>query len=212
MVEGRVQASVVIPAFDEREHGQTGLLARPIAEAVGPLGLQGSEEALAQGVVIAASHPAHRPQDASLSAPLPEGHRGVLAPSIGMMHDLAGLTSLHRLIEGVEHESGPAMCLHRPADYAPTAEVDHYCEVQHALCGRDLRDVGHPYLGGAEAVKSCWTRSGAGSATGGRGWGGPGRLRRLTPCRPAARISRAARLRLINTPAARSAARTRGAP
>ena len=64
---------------------------------------------------------------------------------------------------------------------------------------------------GSEASKRRWTRSGATVACGSlrvvqR------RFRRVTPCKPSARISRATRRRDTVTPCARSSAHTRRAP
>lgn len=64
---------------------------------------------------------------------------------------------------------------------------------------------------GPPAVKSRSTRSGAGRAFSLRRVVRIDR-RRLTPCKPAARIRRATRLRLTSLPAADRSIRTRGAP
>jgi len=65
---------------------------------------------------------------------------------------------------------------------------------------------------GAVAVKSRFTRSGAGRASGSRRVVVHVPLRRLTPAMPVSRIRRAIRLRPCLSPPARSSAWTRGAP
>jgi hypothetical protein len=78
----------------------------------------------------------------------------------------------------------------------------------------DEGEDGDPGLGlGAEAAAAKLRATGSGAA------GSPGSrrvvptpLRRLTPAKPATRISRATRLRPTRHPSARSSACTRGAP
>jgi len=65
---------------------------------------------------------------------------------------------------------------------------------------------------GFSAVKSRSTKSGAGRASASRRVVARVPLRRLTPAKPAPRISLATRLRPTGRPSARSSAWTRGAP
>lgn len=81
----------------------------------------------------------------------------MLPPSIGVMHDLLGPATLLCLIEAVEHVRGLAVRLHRPADHAPTLEVDHYCEVQHALCVEIcVMSATHTCRGGKVLLEATW--------------------------------------------------------
>ena len=91
------------------------------------------------------------------------------------------------------------------------AGVQHDGEVEEAGPGRHIGDVRHPELVRRVRVKLRSTRSQAGR-TRRRGSWFASPLRRLTPARPLAFISRATRLRPTWMPSSASSAWTRGAP
>ena len=94
---------------------------------------------------------------------------------------------------------------HRPPHHPAAEHIEYDGQIQESRRGRDVGDVGHPQPVRASASKRRSTKSGAG-----RAWGSRrvvrGPLRRLTPAKPASRITRATRLRLTGTPSATSSA------
>ena len=46
----------VVPAFDELEEVQPGLLVSPVGASVDPLAVEGGEEALTHGIVVAVTN------------------------------------------------------------------------------------------------------------------------------------------------------------
>ena len=173
-----------------------GAQRRPIEE----LALKRGEEALAQRVVIAVSDRSHRGPYAGVATPLAEGERRILTSLIRVMDDGSRLPLLYGHVEGREHEGRAQMRLHRPADDTATPGIEHHGQVEESTPGRDVGDIGDPELiraGGRErSLHQVGCRAPA----------------RLTPRKPAWRISRATRLRLTRVPVATSSAWMRGTP
>src|SRR5690349_14629511 len=114
-----------------------------------------------------------------------------------------------RHLQRVQHQFGPQMVGHRPADNLAAPGIQNYCEIEKtAAVGTKVMSATQSWFG-RKALKSRSTRSGAGLTSLFR------RVvtrRRLAPINPPARISRAMRLRPCFSPPARSSACTRGAP
>jgi len=136
----------IVPPFHELEdrHSRLGLRFEPLA--VEQLTFQGREEALAQGVVVAVAGRPHRGADAGLLASFSEGDRGVLTSLVGMMDDRRGTAAPQRHVQGIEHQLGAQMCLHRPSHDPPGEGVQNHRQVQEPGPRRDVGDVGHPEL------------------------------------------------------------------
>src|SRR5205807_10280496 len=96
-------------------------------------------------------------------------------------------------VEGVEDEVGAQVRRHRPAHDAAAPGIEDDGKVEEAGPGRDVMSATQR-RSGPGALKSRSTRSGAGRASRSR-MVVRGLLRRLTPAKPSARISRATRLR-----------------
>src|SRR5688572_28257044 len=97
----------IIPSLDIVEDSQACLGVALKAVTVQQLTLQGSEEALTHGIIVAVSHGPHRQPDTRLTAALAEGKRGVLSTMVGVMdnHLWPSLTEGH--VQGLEHQFCP---------------------------------------------------------------------------------------------------------
>ncbi len=188
-------AAWVVPAFDEVEKGEARVGPGAEAVAIEQFALEGREEALTHGVVVGVAHTAHRRPDAGVTTAPSKGERRVLTPLIGVMNHIGRAALRDRHVERGQDELGAKMGRHRPADDAPAPRVEH---------DREIRS-------GPVAVKCRSTRSGAGRAIASRTVVRHG-FRRLTPCTPACRMSRATRLWPAGRPRAASSAWMRGAP
>ena len=120
-----------------------------------------------------------------------------------MMHQTAlGTSSLKCLLERVDDEIGTEVVLERPADNATAKAVHDYCEIQPALPGAQVGDVGDPKSvrgrGPEVALDEIVGDTHARNANG-RAATAPFTV----PLMPACRISRSTRLRPTATPSAR---------
>jgi hypothetical protein len=77
-----------------------------------------------------------------------EVERGVLAAAVGVMHQPAriGFAAGERHRERVDDELRVLVWPGRPADQAAVAEIADAGEIEDALVGRELGDVGDPAL------------------------------------------------------------------
>ena len=106
-----------------------------------------------------------------------------------------------------EHQVGGHLLADRPADDAPAPDVEHDGQEDEAGPGRHVGHVGHPELVRARRPRTCASPDPAPDvASGSRRVVTTKPRRRLTPRRPAARISRATRLRPTRVPSSRSSA------
>src|SRR5262249_39058410 len=144
--EGGVATVRVVPALDEFEDGQARLNLGVEALAIEELALERREEALTERVVVRVADGSHRRPDAHLAAALAEGERRVLAALIRVMNDVDRAALREGHVEGLEHEFGPEVCGHCPANDAAAPGVEDDGEVQKAGPGRDVGDVGDPEL------------------------------------------------------------------
>ena len=107
---------------------------------------QGREERLRDGVVEARADGAHRLRDPGVVAGLPERQTDELPAVIGMM-DRSHRGSARRdgHLQRVDDELLAHVRRHAPADDPAAEEILHRGEVQPALTGPDLLDVGRPH-------------------------------------------------------------------
>jgi hypothetical protein len=94
------------------------------------LALEGGEEGLGHGVVVGVADTAHRRAHASLLAAESELDRGVLAPLVGVVDDVAGLALLHGELEGVDDQLRAQMGLHGPADDTSAPGIENHGQVE----------------------------------------------------------------------------------
>src|SRR6266536_3090562 len=145
VAESGVPAQRVVPGLNPVEDRRLRFLTRLERAAAEQLLLERGVEALADGVVVAVTLRAHRLRDPGLAQLLPEDQRDILRPLIRVMDQLVGrLASADRHLERVDDELGLHVGAHRPADDLAAEAVDHRGEVERALPGRDVLDVGGP--------------------------------------------------------------------
>ena len=134
----------VVQALDELKDGHAGLCLGPETGPVDQFTLQGGEEALTHGIVVAVAHGAHGGTHTGLTAPLTESQGGVLGTLIGMVHDLVRppLTECH--LQGIQDQLGSQMRGHGPPDDPAAAGIEHNGKEQEPRPGGDVRYVGHP--------------------------------------------------------------------
>ena len=114
-VQGGVDAVAIVEGLDVVEDGQAGAVG--VGEHFALLGLEGAEEALHGGVVMAVAPGAHALAQAMAGEQLPERPTGILDAAIGM-HDEPGLPVAggQGLLEGGGHQRGLQGAAQAPAD------------------------------------------------------------------------------------------------
>src|SRR3954469_2473708 len=90
VAEGRMSSVRVVEAFDEVENRIASVVVIAKARSIDQFTLEGGEEALAHGVIVAIADGAHRRSYARLVTAFAELNRGVLAALVGVMNDLCG--------------------------------------------------------------------------------------------------------------------------
>src|SRR5215472_6329777 len=128
-------ATWIVPTLDEIEDANPRLLRCAERDAVEQFALQRREEAFAQRIVVAIADRAHRRTDASFSTATAEAHCGVLTALIGMMNDVVWLSLRDRHVQRRQHELGPQMRRHRPADDPATPDIQDHGQKQRARRG-----------------------------------------------------------------------------
>ena len=202
VAERGVAALAVVPGFAPREDGEPRRSAGGPDPGIGHLGLTGDEAALDQRVVQALAGPAHRADHTAGDTRNLVGRR-VLGPAIGVMDEShAGAPGAEGHREGAEGEFRAQVVGHRPPHDAARVGVEEHRQVGQPACVAMSVLSPHQRRSGAGARKSRATRFGAGVCVG-SAIGGGAPARRWPPTRPAARISRATRVRAQRTPAAR---------
>src|SRR5712692_8736609 len=138
IVERRVAAMGVVPAFDELEDCHAGLDLGFEAAAVEQFTFERGEEALAHRVIEAIADGAHRGSHAGLTAALAEGDRSVLATLVRMMNHGGGPTLPEGQVERLQHQFRAQMGFHSPADDSAAESVEHHRQVKKPGPGRDV--------------------------------------------------------------------------
>src|SRR5579884_1131167 len=124
VAQGRVPAMGVVEALDVVEDGRSRLGACPEDVPLEQLTLQGGEPRFGDGVVKAIAATAERRHNACLLTPRPKGNARILAAVVRMVNHAGGGTPIpERHVQGREHELGPKMIRHGPADDLPTEDV-----------------------------------------------------------------------------------------
>ena len=133
----------VVPPLDKGEYFPTGVRGRRERVLIHALALQRREEALAQGVVAAITHRAHRALHLGLGTARPKHTRGVLAALVGVMNhaDRLALFDSHR--EGVGHQLRGHLRPHRPAHDPAAEHIQDHRKVQRRAMGVNVGNVRH---------------------------------------------------------------------
>lgn len=197
---GRVSSTGVVEAFDEVEAGGLGLGAGGEVAAVEQFALERGEEALGDRVVVAVADRAGGRAYAGFAAAPAEGERRILASLVAVMDRTGARPAVpDRHLERVDDQLGAQVLGDRPSDDLSGEHVQDDGEVEPALAGGHVGDLGGPGPVRCGAVKSRSTRSCGGNAEVSRRVS-PRFPRRCTPSRRDWRMSRATRLRPIRMP------------
>jgi hypothetical protein len=104
IVQGRVSTMGVVPCLDGLEDGHAGLGRGLEPAAIQQLALQGDEEGLGHGVVIAIPDRAHRGAYPGGLTAVSEGDGGVLTALIGVVDDLLWPALGESHLQRIEHQ------------------------------------------------------------------------------------------------------------
>jgi hypothetical protein len=139
----------IVPTFDEFKHCLAcfGLCVED--SAIKQFALQGSEEALAEGVVETISDRAHRRTDAGISTALAKRQGSVLAALIGVMDDIFRVTLLDRHLQGVHYQGSLELRGHRPTDNFAAPGIHDHSQIQPTCPGRDVSNICDPQTVGS---------------------------------------------------------------
>ena len=118
-----------------------------IVPAVDELRLERVKEALHRSIVIAVALAAHRCPETDGSHQLAVIRRGILNAATGMV-DQAGTWPLRRdrHPQGRQGQVGAQMVRHRPADNPAAVQIHDGGQIEPALIGLDVGDIGEPDL------------------------------------------------------------------
>ena len=108
------------------------------------LGLGEPVDRLGQRVVEAVADTADRGLAACLCETFGVADRQVLGPAVAVVdqpHALAGVAIMHRLLQGIEHESGMRRSADPPADDLAGIGVDDESHIDKRLPGGDAGEV-----------------------------------------------------------------------
>ncbi len=161
IVDRRMQALRIVELFDPVDQIEPALCTGCVMPAMHPFDFKRLEEAFHRGVIPAigaSTHVLHHPVLIDQFAML---ITRVLNAAIGM-HD----QTWRRLAAPVGHRQGVAdeLCFHplahRPADNLATAQIEDAGQVEPALVGGDVGEVGKPRPVDRPAVASTFATSG----------------------------------------------------
>jgi hypothetical protein len=111
------------------------------------LGFVEAIDGLGESVVITVADAADRRFDARLRQALGVLDRDVLHAAIGMMDEATALERtpvMKRLLQRVENEARMGRAADSPVDYAPSESINHKGDVNEAVPGQDIGEVGDP--------------------------------------------------------------------
>lgn len=147
-VADRLQQALVVEPIDPFEGlVLDGLAGLPRAEPVDDLGLEQSDHALGEGIVMAVADAADGRLDAGLRQPLRVADADLLRSAVAVVDQALGRpASMQRLLQGVEHEARRWVPADPPADDPPGEGVDHEGDVDHAGPGAHVGEVRDPQL------------------------------------------------------------------
>src|ERR1700688_522659 len=124
IVERRVAAMGIVPAFDKVEDCHARFDLSFEAAAVEQFAFERGEKTLAHRVIEAIADRAHRGPHAGLLTTFTEGERSILAAMIGMMDHAARTALAEGHVERLEDQLGTQRGLHRPTHDAPAEHIE----------------------------------------------------------------------------------------
>lgn len=144
----------------------SGLISRFIGSASNSFPLEQLKEAFSYRIVVAvssAAHAAHQPVCVQKVLPL---FAGELAALVRMHnHLLLWFASPNRHQQGIDNQRSVNSRTHEPAHNLHCEQINHYSQIQTALMGANVSDVGDPGLIGLGHCEFCSRRFGAACAT-----------------------------------------------
>lgn len=143
--EGRVDALPIIVSLDVGEQVAPGLVPGRPSSLVDELDLMCMEEALHRGIIVTTAGSAHGGRRLHVSELLAIGLGCVLAAAIRVADE----TSPRSLPLGGHHQSrrrqfGPHVLAYGPADDLASGEIEDGGQVEPALAGGQIGDIGEP--------------------------------------------------------------------
>jgi hypothetical protein len=112
--------------------------------AVEQFTFEGSEEALAKGIIIAIADGAHGGADPSCPAAATKGKGGVLAALIRMVDDTFWMALLNGHLQCLQDELSAQVSSHRPTDNPTAPGINYDGQIQKPSPRSDERDIRHP--------------------------------------------------------------------
>jgi hypothetical protein len=153
----------IVPTFDEFKHGLACFWLVVEGTAIEQFAFQGSEEALAEGIIETIADRAHRRADSGCATALAKRQGRVLAALIGMMDDVFWATLLDRHLQGIHHQRGLEVSGHCPADDFAAPGIHNNGQVQPSAPSRNVGDVCDPQmigrLGSEITLDQIWGRT-----------------------------------------------------
>jgi hypothetical protein len=154
----------MVEDFNGLKERAAGLNVRGEGPASKELTLQGGEEALRHGIVVAVADRAHRAADACGLTALAEKERGLVAAVIRVVDEPVPWSPVpDGHLQRSDDELGAPMIRHGPPHDAPAERIEDESQVEEpvALC-RHVGDVGDPQLIGRArhncALNQIWRR------------------------------------------------------
>ena len=147
-----VDPRTIVIAFDISEQVAPRAIAIWVFAVVDELGFEGAKEALHWRIVPAVRLAAHRLGDGGSLQDIAVVAGGVLAAAIGMM-DQAGSRALSLDCHGERGDGqfGTHVLAHRPTHHLAGEQVEDHGQVEPALAGRDIGNIGQPDFIGPSA-------------------------------------------------------------
>src|SRR5205807_297529 len=147
VADGGVDAPPIVIAFDIGEQVAPRGIAIGVFAGVDELGFQSVEETLHWRIVLAVALAAHRLDDSGGVQDVAVVAGGVLAAAVGMM-DQACSRALPLDCHGErgDGEFGTHVIAHGPTNHLAAEQVEDYGQVEPALAGRNVGDIGQPDL------------------------------------------------------------------
>src|SRR5204863_2070863 len=137
----------VVEAFDIAKDIALGFCSCGVLPVMDELGFERVEEAFHRRIVVAVGLSAHGRLEASALKGATIVARGILDASIGVMHETSRWPPcLYGHPQGCQRKLSAQMIAHGPADDPTAVQVHDGGEVEPALIGLDVGDVGEPYL------------------------------------------------------------------
>src|SRR5215208_3653203 len=147
IAQSRVDPLPIIVALHVSEEIAPRLVARGPAALMNELDLEGVEEALHRGIVIAVPGPAHRGLHAGFGEKLSVFAGSILRTTIRVMDEpRARALALARHQESRRGEFRAQVVPHRPAHHLAGREIEHSGEIEPTLAGGHIGEICEPDL------------------------------------------------------------------